>query len=216
MLLEMRAIRKGFGAGDILKEVSLQLDRGQSLAIVAASGAGKSTLLSIAGLLLEPSEGELFIDDEDVVGLNDDARSGLRAEKIGFLFQHTQLIGALRAVENVSVPVNFIQTASRKLPKTAVVNKAEKLLASLGLEKRLYHYPHQMSVGQKRRVATARALFLDPPLVIADEPTNDLDAENARIVTDALFSRVASGEAGLLLATHDEKLANRADQILHL
>ncbi|MDR1015409.1 MAG: ATP-binding cassette domain-containing protein [Coriobacteriales bacterium] len=216
MLLQLCAIGKDFGTESILKDVTLTLERGQSLAVVAPSGAGKSTLLSIAGLLLEPSEGTLLIDGEDAAQLNDNARSVLRAEKIGFLFQHTQLIGALRASENASVPANFIHTPSRRMSVADRTKRAKELLGGLGLEDRLHHYPYQLSVGQKRRVATARALFLDPPLVIADEPTNDLDAENARIVTDALFGRVLSGEAALLYATHDESLAARADRVLAL
>jgi ABC-type lipoprotein export system ATPase subunit len=216
MLLQLRDITKDFGTGNILTDVSLTLDRGQSLAVIAPSGVGKSTLLSLAGLLLQPTSGEVLIDGVEPASLDDNARSELRAERIGFLFQHTQLIGSLRAIENVTTPANFVPAAARRLSKAGLEQQALQSLSALGLADRLYYYPYQLSVGQKRRVATARALLLDPALIIADEPTNDLDAANARIVLDALFARVHTGEAGLLFATHDESLAQRADGILKL
>ncbi|MDR3137084.1 MAG: ATP-binding cassette domain-containing protein [Coriobacteriales bacterium] len=216
MLLRMRDVSKNLGPERILQGISCALDRGQSLAIVAPSGVGKSTLLSIAGLLLVPSAGDVVIDDRETACQDDNERSHLRATKIGFLFQHTQLIGSLRAIENVIVPARFAPTATQKLSKIEIAERAKKSLTALGLEDRLYHYPHQLSVGQKRRVATARALFLCPALIIADEPTNDLDDANAHTVVEALFRRVRSGDAGLLFATHEKRLAKQADTILYL
>ena len=211
MLLELRNIGKAYDETAVLEAVDLSLDRGSSMAITAPSGAGKSTLLSIAGLLLAPTSGEVLIDGVDAGGLTDDERSHLRADKIGFLFQHTQMIGSLRAVENVTVPARFASE-----PRPEVAKRAIEMLGSLGMGDRVDYYPHQLSIGQRRRVATARALINDPALIIADEPTNDLDAENAEIVMRALFDRVAAGESALLYATHDPDLASRADTVLKL
>lgn len=216
MLLELKGVSKDYGAGAIVDGVSFSLDRGQSLAVSAPSGAGKSTLLSMAGLLLAPSAGELFIDGENMACANDDVRSRARARKVGFLFQHTQLVGTLRAIENVTVAASFARGGAGEMTDAQADESARELLVSLGLEERIYYYPHQLSIGQKRRVATARALLLHPPLIIADEPTNDLDVDNAKIVVDALFERVESGEAALLYATHDPELAARADSVLYL
>ena len=216
MLLELKGVAKDYGAGAIIDDVSLMLDRGQSLAVSAPSGAGKSTLLSIAGLLLAPSAGALLLDGENMANASDEARSRARAEKVGFLFQHTQLVGTLRAIENVTVAAGFVHDPALKMADAEADGRARALLESLGIGERMYYYPHQLSVGQKRRVATARALLLKPPLIIADEPTNDLDAENAKIVVNALFERVEKGEAALLFATHDPELAARADEVLYL
>lgn len=211
MLLELRDIAKSYDDVVVLDGVGIELDKGSSMAVMAPSGGGKSTLLSIAGLLLAPTEGTVLIDGVDSGTLSDDERSHLRADKIGFLFQHTQMIGSLRAVENVTVPARF---ASKPTPDVA--QRAKELLVGLGLEDRMQHFPHQLSIGQRRRVATARALVNEPALIIADEPTNDLDAENAAAVMDALFGRVASGQAALLYATHDAELASRADTVVRL
>ena len=218
MLLELKNVTKSFeeGAGDVISGVSFTLDRGQSLAVVAPSGAGKSTLLSIAGLLYAPTEGQVFIDDIDASALSDDEQSALRAEKIGFLFQHTQLVGTLTAAENASLSVDFAKNPDKQLTDDEIAERVERMLTEFGLGERMDYLPSKLSVGQKRRVATVRALFNDPALIIADEPTNDLDPENSARVVDALFARVKTGEAGLLLATHDAELAARADTVYKL
>lgn len=213
MYFEMNGVCKSYGDSRILSDVSLSLEKGKSLAIMAPSGAGKSTLLSVAGLLLKPDAGSIRIGGVDVATLGDDERSVVRGQKIGFLFQHTQLVGALRAWENVAVAADFSHGKAFGAGESegAVKQRAIWLLQSLGLEDRIHHYPHQLSVGQKRRIATARALLTDPELIIADEPTNDLDEENARRVVEALFSRVKAGEAAMIFATHDMNVAKRAD-----
>ena len=216
MLLKLEHISKTYDEEAVLRDVSLELDCGQSVAIVAPSGAGKSTLLSIAGLLLEPTEGRVVIDGVDASSLSEEQRCAIRAEHIGFLFQHTQLIGSLRAVDNVTLPADFAHEAGKRLSDAEVESRARERLVAFGLEDRLYHFPSQLSVGQKRRIATARALFLDPKLIIADEPTNDLDEQNAQLVIEALFAPVRQGKAGLLYATHDKALAERADRIVRL
>lgn len=201
---------KSYGDAVILEGISFQANPGDSIAFMSPSGSGKSTLLSMLGLLLTPTSGRVVVDGVDMSTLNDKQLSKLRLENVGFVFQHTQLIGSLRAIENVTVPVNFSTQGAK-----AKTKEAEEMLCRLGLEKRLLHYPHQLSVGQKRRVALARALVMDPPIVIADEPTNDLDAESRNSVADALFDRCANGGI-LLFATHDEELASRATRIMRL
>ena len=216
MLLEVQGVCKQFDETSVLKDVSFKADRGQSVAIVAPSGTGKSTLLSVLGLLLQPTEGTVLIDGEDVLQADDQRRSIIRGENIGFLFQHTQLLGSLRAVDNVSLVADFAKSAQCKMSASDAQQRAKDMLVSLGLEDRIYHFPHQMSVGQKRRVATARALFLHPSLILADEPTNDLDSANSELVIDALFQSVRDGSAALVFATHDMELAARADCIVEL
>lgn len=217
MYLELKGVCKSYGEGAVLKDVSFGLEKGRSLAVVAPSGAGKSTLLSIAGLLLSPDAGSVLVDGRDVTELDDDARSLVRGRKVGFLFQHTQLVGTLRAWENVAVAADFARAGARDAGGAAntcadaVKQRSIELLESLGLADRVYHFPHQLSVGQKRRIATARALINEPELIIADEPTNDLDRANAERVVDALFARVRAGRSALLFATHDMAVAARAD-----
>lgn len=215
MLLELCDISKRYDDCGIIDDINIALDKGQSVAVIAPSGTGKSTLLSIAGLLLTPSSGTVEIEGQDTSVLDDKALSRLRCEKIGFLFQHTHLIGSLRALENVSIAADFLPHKAR-MSNAEITSRAQDALCALGLENRMYHYPSQLSNGQKRRIATARALFLEPSIIIADEPTNDLDDENAAKVIDALFARVRGGCSCLLMATHDRELASCADRIIDL
>lgn len=203
VLLQASGLKKSYGEEVIFHDVSLSLDRGKSMSITSASGSGKSTILAIIGLILMPDTGIVAIDGQNAYELDDAARAVIRQRKIGFVFQHTQLIGSLRAWENVAVPARFC-----KDPGFDVEERSRKLLCDLGLEERLDHFPYQLSVGQKRRVAVARALIMHPDLVIADEPTNDLDAPTADTVASMLFEQVDEGK-GLVLVTHDMELANK-------
>jgi ABC-type lipoprotein export system ATPase subunit len=209
-ILTFDAVGKKYGEGVILQGCSFDVSAGQSVAFVSPSGSGKSTLLSIAGLLLEPSSGQVLVDGQPTAGLSDAELSNLRQKTFGFIFQHTQLVGSLRALENVAAPASF----ARGLDFDAKA-RARELLCAFGLEKRLDHYPYQLSIGQKRRVAAARALLMKPRIIIADEPTNDLDAQSAQTVADTLFEQVERG-CSLLFATHDKALARRADVIMNL
>ena len=208
-LLEVKGITKSFGENEIIKATSFSVNKGDTIAFTSPSGSGKSTLLSIVGLLLTPDEGQIVIENgADALTLDDKALSHLRQQLFGFVFQSTQLVGSLRAIENVTAPTGF----AGKLDFNAD-ERAKGLLEQFGLADRMYHYPHQLSVGQKRRVAVARAMIMRPGIVIADEPTNDLDEESADVVTRALFDYAAQGNA-LLYATHDRDLANRAGIIM--
>ncbi len=209
-MLEVRNLGKSYDGNVVLENVSFTAEPGQSIAFVSPSGSGKSTLLSMLGLLLSSTTGTVVVDGQDSDALGDKELSRLRRETFGFVFQHTQLVGSLRAIENVTAPANF----AGRLPFDAR-ERAERLLGSLGLSDRLLHFPYQLSIGQKRRVSVARALLLDPPIVIADEPTNDLDAASSSSVADTLFERTRNGGI-LLFATHDRELASRATRVMHL
>ena len=210
-LLELKEIGKSFDDAQIIRNTSFSVDAGDVVAFTSPSGSGKSTLLSIAGLLLTPDEGKVLVEDgTDTSSLDDKALSRLRQRLFGFVFQSTQLVGSLRAIQNVTAPAGF----AGKLDFDAD-ERAKELLEQFGLADRMYHYPSQLSVGQKRRVAVARALLLRPKIVIADEPTNDLDEESAKSVVDALFSYAEQGNA-LLYATHDAELAARAKTLMTL
>ncbi len=209
-MLEVKGLGKSYGDQTILEGISFTVRSGESVAFVSPSGSGKSTLLSMLGLLLSSTTGTVVVDGQDTDDLDDQQLSALRRNVFGFVFQHTQLVGSLRAVENVEAPALF----AKDLPFN-VRERAEGLLRSVGLGERLEHYPFQLSIGQKRRVALARALMMDPPVIIADEPTNDLDAKSAQSVADQLFARVEEGGI-LLFATHDANLATRATRVMHL
>lgn len=210
MKLEVHNLGKSYDEQVILENVNFEIKGGQSLALVAPSGAGKSTLLSMVGLLLTPSAGEVLLDGQVISGLPDAKASRMRLKQFGFVFQHTQLVGSLRAIENILVPADVAG-----ISRASTTAKAESLLAQFGLEERMYHYPYQLSIGQKRRVALARALMMEPNILIADEPTNDLDTSSQASVTDALFGHVKAGGI-LVFATHDAALAQRANTILEL
>lgn len=212
-LLELSHVHHAYGETSVLDDVNLCLDAGEALAVTSPSGSGKTTLLSIAGLLLEPTSGSVLMDGCNTAALGDSERSALRCETFGFLFQHTQLIGSLRALENVLVPARFMHLATFEMAET--VKRAQELLESFGLADYMQHYPFQLSGGQKRRVMAARALVMKPSILIADEPTNDMDSSSAQSVTAALFRHVEQGGA-LLIATHDLSLAARANRAFEL
>jgi putative ABC transport system ATP-binding protein len=208
MLIEAIGVTKKFGNDIILREVSLGVAPGESLAITGPSGSGKSTLMSMLGLLLQPTEGVVRFDGRKAYELSDDVRSTLRNRSFGFVFQNPQLIGSLSVLDNVLVPARLARL--RNLETAAV-----KALQTLGLHHRLKHLPHQLSIGQKRRVAIARALLLEPKVVFADEPTNDLDQEWVEQIGDFLLGLPGKGCA-LVLVTHDAGLAGKADRVLRI
>lgn len=204
-LLQIKGISKSFEGAEVIKDTSVTVDKGDVIAFVSPSGSGKSTMLSMAGLLLTPDSGAIVVEGgANALELGDKELSRLRQRTFGFVFQSTQLIGSLRAVENVTAPAGF----AGKLDFD-VEARAKELLEQFGLAERMYHYPHQLSVGQKRRVAVARAMLLKPKILIADEPTNDLDEGSAARVADTLFEYAEQGNA-LLYATHVASLAQRA------
>ena len=203
MKLEAIDISKSYdGKQNILTNISLCAETGNTISISAPSGMGKSTLLSILGLLLKPTSGELFLDGREISGLPDAEKAKIRNRNFGFIFQSTQLIGSLTALENVCIPALL---AGEQKTKRAI-----ELLEEFGLCDRMDYYPHQLSIGQQRRVSIARALLMNPRFVFADEPTNDLDPANSAAISQCLLA-LPSQERALILVTHDVEFANQAD-----
>ena len=210
-ILEATGITKTIDTGthrvEILRGVDLELPAGQFVAIMGASGSGKSTLLGLLAGLDTPTAGKVIIDGVDITGLNEDALALVRGRKIGFVFQSYQLIPTLTAEENVLLPHEL---SGRDL--AAGLTRARELLTNVGLADRMDHYPVQLSGGEQQRVALARAFVVNPPIVMADEPTGNLDSANGRLVLDLLLERHAHAGATLVLVTHDPEIANRADR----
>jgi putative ABC transport system ATP-binding protein len=188
----------------ILHALDLSVPAGQRLAIVGPSGSGKSTLLGLMAGLDLPTTGEIRIDGTEITRLGEDALARLRGQKIGFVFQFFHLIPSLTAFENVLVPMEL---AGRRDP----AERAAALLEEVGLADRGHHYPSQLSGGEQQRVALARALANEPPILMADEPTGNLDTTNGEHVVDLLFDINARRGTTLVLVTHDRELAARAD-----
>lgn len=211
-LLKLENTSKAFGGNPIIESTSFEVNPGDTIALTSPSGSGKSTMLAMAGLLMTPDSGSIIVEGgADALAFSDKQLSELRQKLLGFVFQSTQLIGSLRAIENVIAPSNFAVGKLSFNPE----ERAAELLERFGLADRMYHYPHQLSVGQKRRVAVARAMLLKPRIIIADEPTNDLDEESAKEVANALFEYAEQGNA-LLYATHVPALAKRAKTVMTL
>ena len=212
-MIELRAVSKTVTSGTepltILHPLTTTIARGQFVAIVGPSGSGKSTLLGLLAGLDAPTSGSVVIDGIDITALGEDALAKLRGEKIGFVFQFFHLIPSLTAHENVAVPMEI-----KGVPNPAV--RARSLLQEVGLTDRAHHYPSQLSGGEQQRVALARALANDPPIVLADEPTGNLDTKNGRHIMDLLRSIHQTRNTTLILVTHDQELAAMADRRISL
>jgi len=215
LVLMVRGLNKIYKQGsnvlNILNNVDLRLYSGEICALIGPSGSGKSTLLHILGLLDAPSSGQVMIGEHDVSTLNDRARTKLRSQHIGFVYQFHHLLPEFTALENVALA----QIIAGKKPEEANI-KAEELLVQLGLEDRLKHRPATLSGGEQQRVAIARALVNDPLLLFADEPTGNLDPETAEDVFEMLLGLVHKRGIGALIATHNIDLANKMDRILEV
>ena len=216
-----RGIRKSFKIGDreleILHGVDLDLRQGEVLALVGASGAGKSTLLHILGLLDRPSEGKVWIEGRDAWSLSVHERAAIRNTRIGFVFQFYHLLPELSALENVLLPAMVLESRlAYRSKKREYVGRATELLERFGLQERLKHRPGALSGGERQRVALARALLLDPPILIADEPTGNLDSATGQRVLDLLFEEQERRQLSLMLVTHDLRLADRCERVLDM
>jgi putative ABC transport system ATP-binding protein len=198
-------IQNGARRVDILQGISLYIPAGQFVAIVGASGSGKSTLLGLLAGLDAPSEGEIWLDGVPIHNLAEAELAAVRGRKIGFVFQSYQLIQTLTALENVLLPYELNVEGSG-------LDQARRLLDEVGLKERMDHYPVQLSGGEQQRVALARAFVVEPPVVMADEPTGNLDSTNGRLVLDLLLSRNRKAGTTLVLVTHDPEVASCADR----
>lgn len=189
----------------VLKGVDLSLSKNNIVSLVGPSGSGKSTLLHILGLLEPADQGEYFFNDVNLIDLKDDQKTGYRRKSISIVYQFNNLISDLRAIDNVVLPLLI-----NKLDKNESFKKAESLLDKLGLKERLNHYPHELSGGEQQRVAIARALINEPELILADEPTGNLDSKTANEVFEILLS-LKSKERLIVFATHNRELSDKAD-----
>ena len=212
-MIELREVSKTVTSGTepltILHPLSVQIPRGRFLAVVGPSGSGKSTLLGLIAGLDAPTSGSVLIDGVDITRLDEDRLAKLRGEKIGFVFQFFHLIPSLTALENVSVPMEIIGARDAR-------SRAEALLEEVGLTGRAHHYPSQLSGGEQQRVALARALANDPPIVLADEPTGNLDTTNGRHIMELLREIHTTRGTTVVLVTHDAELASMAEARLGL
>jgi len=214
-ILQASGITKTIDSGthrvEILRGIDLEVPTGQFVAIMGASGSGKSTLLGLLAGLDAPTTGRIVIDGVEITGLNEDRLALVRGRKIGFVFQSYQLIPTLTAEENVLLPHELTGG-----DVSAGLARARELLKSVGLEDRMDHYPVQLSGGEQQRVALARAFMVKPPILMADEPTGNLDSVNGAHVLDLLISLNQREGTTLILVTHDRTLTARADRIVTL
>src|SRR6188508_431590 len=212
-MIQLRGVSKTVMSGDhpltILHPLDYSIASGEFVAVVGPSGSGKSTLLGLLAGLDAPSTGSIMVDGIDITSLSEDGLAKLRGEKIGFVFQFFHLVPSLTAVENISVPMEI---AGRR----DAMARARQLIGEVGLADRAHHYPSQLSGGEQQRIAIARALANDPPIVLADEPTGNLDSGTGRIVLDLLLNVRRTRKTTLVLVTHDHDLAALADNRLVL
>ena len=203
-MIELRSVSKTVKSGDqsltILHPLDLSIPSGQCVSVVGPSGSGKSTLLGLIAGLDTPTTGEILIDGIEITNLDEDAMAGLRGSKIGFVFQFFHLIPSLSAFENILVPLEISGVTGARI-------KAEGLLEDVGLLGRAHHYPSQLSGGEQQRVAIARALANNPPILLADEPTGNLDSENGHHVVEILLDVNRRLGTTVVLVTHDNELA---------
>ncbi|MDR3700316.1 MAG: ABC transporter ATP-binding protein [Candidatus Sulfopaludibacter sp.] len=214
-MIQVRALTKSIDTGthrvDILKGIDLEIPKGQFAAIMGPSGSGKSTLLGLLAGLDFPTSGQVLLDGEDITRLSEDDMALLRGRKIGFVFQSYHLLPTLTAEENVVLPMELAGNA------TGGRERARELLDRVGLKGRFDHYPVQLSGGEQQRVALARAFALRPPILLADEPTGNLDSATGKVVLDLLLALNREQGATMVLVTHEQALAESADRriVLH-
>ena len=215
MALQVKGLHKGYPGPthrlDVLIQLDLECGQGDSVAIVGASGVGKSTLLHVIGALDVPDQGEIRVAGVDPFALDEADRARLRNREIGFVFQFHHLLKEFSASENVALPLWVSGTAREE-----ATDRADTLLRELGLAHRSGARPDELSGGERQRVAIARATITEPSLLLADEPTGDLDRESARMVYDKLMEQTRSRNTTLVVATHDLELAARTDRVLRL
>lgn len=211
MLLHAASIGKKYANLHVLKNVSLELHAGDTIAIVGSSGSGKTTLLHILALLEPPSEGSLYAEGKNLLHLSPREKALWRAYHIGLIFQFFHLVPELRVWENVALPA-LLQNHNRKQARL----RAQSLLAQMYLEDKAEAMPFYLSGGEKQRVAIARALFMKPPILLADEPTGNLDPQTAQEIGDLLFAQAQEKNTAVVVVTHNYELAQKAQAILRL
>lgn len=212
-LIELRNLVKIYDTGAVkvlgLNQINLSIKRGEFVAIMGQSGSGKSTLMNILGCLDKPSLGNYFLDGEDVAAMHPNTLNQVRNQKIGFVFQSFNLISRMSALKNVEIPMIYAHVRSQKQR----AERAAMLLEKVGLSGRIHHQPNEMSGGQRQRVAIARALANEPPLILADEPTGNLDTSSSIEIME-MFSALHKAGATVVVVTHEENIAAYTDRML--
>lgn len=213
-IIKLEKVKKTYLMGDVLVKaldgVSLEIKEGEFVAIVGPSGSGKSTLMHVIGLLDTPSEGKIYLKDKDVSRLSDDEQADLRNRHIGFVFQSFNLLARTTSLDNVEMPLIY-----SGVPLSERKKRAEEELKVVGLSDRLYHFPSQLSGGQQQRVAIARALVNSPDMILADEPTGNLDSKSGREILEILTALNEKGRT-IVLVTHDLEIAAHAKRIVEI
>lgn len=213
-LIRLENIKKNYYLGknilQVLKGINLQVYPNEYVALMGPSGSGKSTLMNILGCLDTPSEGHYFLNGQDVSGMDDDALAAVRNKQIGFVFQQFNLLPRLNALENVAMPLIY-----SGIPKKERAEKARAMLEKVGLGERWNHRPNELSGGQCQRVAIARALVNDPAIILADEPTGNLDSKTSIEIMD-IFTQIHASGNTVILVTHEEDIAEHAHRIIRL
>lgn len=213
-MIELSQVRKMYRMGDTeveaLENADVNIGEGEFVAVMGPSGSGKSTLMNMIGALDVPTSGEVKIDDETVSGLSEDELALLRSRKIGFIFQQFNLIPSMNATENVALPMLFRGTGKKER-----TDRSEELLEKVGLGDRLHHMPSELSGGQRQRVSIARSLANDPEIILADEPTGNLDTETGENIMDLLTELNEEGKT-IVMVTHDEHDAGYADRVIKI
>ena len=210
-MIEVKNIWKSFGDLEVLKGVNLKVEKGEIVAIIGKSGAGKTTLLQIIGTLDRPTKGKVLIDGIDVFAMKDKELAAFRNKHIGFIFQFHQLLPEFTALENVCIPAMIAREKESEYK-----SRAEKLLQDLGLADRMHHKPNELSGGEKQRVAAARALMMQPTIILADEPTGSLDEKNKKELSELLLQLRKEYGQTILLVTQDKDLAKMADRVIEI
>ncbi len=210
-MIKAKNIRKSFGQLEVLKGIDLEIPGGKIYSIVGASGAGKTTLLQILGTLSKPDTGEIWFGEKKVSSMSENQLAAFRNSEIGFVFQFHHLLPEFTALENVCIPAFIAKT-----PRAKAETKAKGLLEYLGLAERMEHKPSELSGGEKQRVAMARALINNPTVVMADEPSGNLDSNNRDELHELLFKLRDEMKQTFIIVTHDDHFAERSDKILHI
>ena len=215
-IIEVRGIHKKYNEGmenevHVLKGIDLDIREGDMAAIMGPSGSGKTTLLDVLGCLLKPTEGELIIDGMKINGLRDDDLARIRRKKIGFVFQQYNLVSSFTAIENVEMPMRLAG-----MTKQSASKRAKKLLVMMGLAHRLDHLPNQLSGGEQQRVAIARSLANNPKIILADEPTGNLDTKTGKIVLDILKDLNKKENYTILMVSHDPRIRTCVERVINM
>jgi len=214
-VIQLEGVWKIYQMGDVqvpaLRGVDLEIERGEFLAIAGASGSGKSTMMNLIGCLDLPSRGRIFLGGDDIAGFGESKLAQIRGQKIGFVFQQFYLIPTLTALENVMLPLEF-----QNVDTSTARKKALEILDLVGLSERVHHLPSQLSGGEQQRVAISRALAVDPEIILADEPTGNLDSKTGEFILDFLSEIHRKDSKTIIIVTHDLHLVKRAERVVYL